>query len=90
MIQRLGSHIFPAKGTGSFCGQETWIPQAAQHRKKKKKKNTNSMDDVPQNSLGLSLLFHPRPFSEVSLSNFSSQGLERGDRLARAYWVAQW
>ena len=48
------------------------------------------MDDVPQNSLGLSLLFHPCPFSEVSLSNFSSRGLERGDRLARASWVAQW
>ena len=89
MIQRLGSRIFPAKGTGSVSGQGTKIPQAAQHRKKKKK-NTNSMDDNPQNSLSLSLLFHPCPFSELSLSNFSSQGLEHGDRLARASWVAQW
>ena len=48
------------------------------------------MDDNPQNSLSLSLLFHPCPFSELSLSNFSSQGLEHGDRLARASWVAQW
>ena len=54
------------------------------HSTGKKKKKTNPMDDVPQNSLGLSLLFHPCPFSEVSLSNFSSRGLERGDRLARA------